>query len=160
MAATTTSIYRAESRSSLGYASALLLLAPRSRCFLTSTGDVFSCGSETYAAHGHGLWTCPLPRHVIHLREPVHSIASGGAHSLFLMADGHVRACGGGWCVQLGLPEGQVRQLNGIVPPTVIGSLGDNIVKVCADDTYSFAYDCVTVASLDGEVTPMALNGS
>lgn len=72
---------------------------------LTRDGDVFSCGSGTFSAAGHGgSKTMPVPSILKPMRDKrVIKIATGESHSLILTDKGDIYSWGRGFEGQLGL---------------------------------------------------------
>lgn len=92
--------------------------------FLTSDGEVYSCGSGSHGSLGHGnreRVRTPKKIEYFQLRDKrVIHIAAGSDHSIFLCDDGRVYSCGDGKYGQLGQPSWATRD-----EPTEIETLRD-----------------------------------
>lgn len=108
----------------------------------TTTGHVVTCGSNFNAQLSYDYCIddykspqiSPRIMNTIPLKLPVTSVASGSRHSLLVLNDGTVAACGSNSCGQLGLDnDGRDSEV-----PVVIESL-HNVVQVQCGEAHSLA---------------------
>lgn len=107
--------------------------------FLTSHGNVYTCGTNAHGQLGHGdTLDRPTPK-VVELLESVVQISAGPSYVLSITKDGIVHSFGSGTNFCLGHGE----QQNGL-QPRAIQSLkikGLHIVRVSAGDEHVVALD-------------------
>ena len=114
--------------------------------FLTTSGDVYSCGWGAYGALGHGDKSNQSSPKRIAALSNVSMVAAGDQHSLVLLKNGDVYAFGLNNYGQLGLGDSSDRFV-----PTKITSLSKVVAVECGyyhslvllenGDVYSFGYN-------------------
>jgi len=110
----------------------------------TGEGSAYAVGSDCSGQLGQGnTANRAIPTWVSSLLEPVRAVAAPSAydgtcrtHSLFLLEDGEVHACGYNGCGQLGLADQVDRYV-----PTRVGTLPSDVISIAAGDLFSVACD-------------------
>jgi len=103
--------------------------------FLSDRGEIFSCGKNMRGELGLGsLYSYYLPNKIKGAwQAPIHSMAAGYQHSLFLTETGEVWGCGSNDEGQLGLDS----QENSLIPQPVRELKGHRIIQVAAGYKHS-----------------------
>lgn len=118
--------------------------------FLTSHGNVYTCGTNSHGQLGHGdTVDRPTPK-VVELLESVVQIAAGPSYVLSITEDGIVHSFGSGTNFCLGHGE----QQNELRPRAIqlLKKKGLHIVRVSAGDEHVVALDS------RGHVSPLSID--